>query len=78
MTDLAEELYDSVATGLSANLNLSNARSVNWPPQPSLHMRPPVPRLWRRTRTEPVSARPRLFADDGTIPSEANRSFRML
>jgi hypothetical protein len=40
------------------------------------HLRPPVPRLWRRTGTDPVSAWPRLCANDGTVYREQAKTAR--
>src|ERR1700686_5304011 len=36
-------------------------------PRSSSRWRPPLPRMWRRTRTDPVSTRPRFRANDGTL-----------
>ena len=35
--------------------------------RPSPHLRPPVSRLWRRTRTDSVSAWPRFCTNNGTV-----------
>ena len=46
------------------------------PHDPSSHLRPPVPWLWRRTGTNSVSAWPRLRANNGTVHRQQTEASR--